>query len=139
MYESNNKEFNWVILNSRYVYHIDSWETCPNNWQEGFLGLQISLIYRIFSLTFKPYILDKTIFVLFILTSKPALMTILFFFDTAMSAYQKFYSLKGDYWKDASFLYGLGLVYFHFNAFQWWVWNNFLFFNMCPTKERWIL
>jgi len=46
-------------------------------------------------------------------------MTILFFLDTAMSAYQKFYSLKGDYWKDASFLYGLGLVYFHFNAFQW--------------------
>ncbi|XP_011634228.1 histone demethylase UTY isoform X2 [Pogonomyrmex barbatus] len=40
-------------------------------------------------------------------------------YDKAMSAYQKFYSLKGDYWKDASFLYGLGLVYFHFNAFQW--------------------
>jgi len=38
-----------------------------------------------------------------------------------MSAYQKFYSLKGDYWKDSSFLFGLGLVYFHFNAFQWWV------------------
>lgn len=37
----------------------------------------------------------------------------------AMSAYQKFYSLKGDYWKDASFLYGQGLVYYHFNAFQW--------------------
>ncbi|XP_025262592.1 histone demethylase UTY isoform X1 [Camponotus floridanus] len=40
-------------------------------------------------------------------------------YNKAMSAYQKFYSLKGDYWKDASFLYGLGLVYFHFNAFQW--------------------
>ncbi|XP_036143128.1 histone demethylase UTY isoform X2 [Monomorium pharaonis] len=40
-------------------------------------------------------------------------------YGKAMSAYQKFYSLKGDYWKDASFLYGLGLVYFHFNAFQW--------------------
>ncbi|KYM77560.1 Lysine-specific demethylase 6A [Atta colombica] len=40
-------------------------------------------------------------------------------YSKAMSAYQKFYSLKGDYWKDASFLYGLGLVYFHFNAFQW--------------------
>lgn len=38
---------------------------------------------------------------------------------TAMSAYQKFYELKGDYWKDASFLYGQGLVYFHFNAYQW--------------------
>ncbi|KYN37886.1 Lysine-specific demethylase 6A [Trachymyrmex septentrionalis] len=40
-------------------------------------------------------------------------------YSKAMSAYQKFCSLKGDYWKDASFLYGLGLVYFHFNAFQW--------------------
>ncbi|XP_035728311.1 histone demethylase UTY-like isoform X1 [Vespa mandarinia] len=40
-------------------------------------------------------------------------------YTKAMSAYQKFYSLKGDYWKDASFLYGQGLVYFHFNAFQW--------------------
>ncbi|XP_014606209.1 PREDICTED: histone demethylase UTY isoform X3 [Polistes canadensis] len=39
-------------------------------------------------------------------------------YSKAMSAYQKFYSLKGDYWKDASFLYGLGLVYFHFNTFQ---------------------
>lgn len=46
----------------------------------------------------------------------------------AMSAYQKFYSLKGDYWKDASFLYGLGLVYFHFNAYQWWVWPKKFFF-----------
>ncbi|KZC05153.1 Lysine-specific demethylase 6A [Dufourea novaeangliae] len=39
-------------------------------------------------------------------------------YSKAMSAYQKFYSLKGDYWKDASFLYGQGLVYYHFNAFQ---------------------
>ncbi|XP_020295142.1 histone demethylase UTY-like isoform X2 [Pseudomyrmex gracilis] len=39
-------------------------------------------------------------------------------YNKAMSAYQKFFSLKSDYyWKDASFLYGLGLVYFHFNAF----------------------
>ena len=37
----------------------------------------------------------------------------------AMSAYQKFFGLKSDYWKDATFLYGQGLVYFHFNAFQW--------------------
>jgi histone demethylase len=36
-----------------------------------------------------------------------------------MSAYQKFFGLKSDYWKDANFLYGQGLVYFHFNAFQW--------------------
>nr|CAD7428042.1 unnamed protein product [Timema monikensis] len=40
--------------------------------------------------------------------------------DGAMSAYQKFFSLKQDYWKDANFLYGQGLVYFHYNAFQWW-------------------
>ncbi|KAJ8684168.1 hypothetical protein QAD02_019960 [Eretmocerus hayati] len=40
-------------------------------------------------------------------------------FNKAMSAYQKFYELKGDYWKDASFLYGQGMVYFHFNAYQW--------------------
>uniref|UniRef100_A0A8D8YYS4 Lysine-specific demethylase 6A n=1 Tax=Cacopsylla melanoneura TaxID=428564 RepID=A0A8D8YYS4_9HEMI len=37
----------------------------------------------------------------------------------AMSAYKKFFQLKEDYWKDAHFLYGQGLVYFHFNAFQW--------------------
>ena len=24
-----------------------------------------------------------------------------------------------DHWKDATFLYGLGLVYFHYNAHQW--------------------
>ncbi|KAF4528465.1 hypothetical protein B566_EDAN015926 [Ephemera danica] len=40
-------------------------------------------------------------------------------FSHAMSAYQKFLSLKSDYWKDPNFLYGQGLVYFHFNAFQW--------------------
>ncbi|KAJ9584544.1 hypothetical protein L9F63_021102, partial [Diploptera punctata] len=39
-------------------------------------------------------------------------------YTKAMSAYQKFFGLKSDYWKDASFLYGQGLVYFHFNAFQ---------------------
>ncbi|GLH15817.1 Uncharacterized protein GBIM_20244 [Gryllus bimaculatus] len=42
----------------------------------------------------------------------------------AMSAYQKFFGLKADYWKDASFLYGQGLVYFHFNAFQCLLWLN---------------
>ncbi|XP_045620212.2 uncharacterized protein [Procambarus clarkii] len=41
-------------------------------------------------------------------------------YPKAMSAYQKFYNLRTtDYWKDAAFLYGQGLVYFHFNAFQW--------------------
>ncbi|KAL5004976.1 hypothetical protein ScPMuIL_018432, partial [Solemya velum] len=39
-------------------------------------------------------------------------------FPKAMSAYQKFYQMQPDHWKDAPFLYGLGLVYFHFNAFQ---------------------
>ncbi|XP_057351755.1 lysine-specific demethylase 6A isoform X13 [Manis pentadactyla] len=37
----------------------------------------------------------------------------------ALSAYQRYYSLQSDYWKNAAFLYGLGLVYFHYNAFQW--------------------
>lgn len=36
-----------------------------------------------------------------------------------MSAYQKYHSLRTDYWKDTSFLYGLGLVYQHFNALRW--------------------
>ncbi|XP_033207500.1 histone demethylase UTY isoform X3 [Belonocnema kinseyi] len=40
-------------------------------------------------------------------------------YSKAMSAYQKFFNQKTDYWKDVSFLYGQGLVYFHFNAFQW--------------------
>ncbi|KAK8378342.1 hypothetical protein O3P69_011083 [Scylla paramamosain] len=41
-------------------------------------------------------------------------------YPKAMSAYQKFYNLRtNDYWKDSAFLYGQGLVYFHFNAFQW--------------------
>ena len=31
----------------------------------------------------------------------------------------RYFSLQPDYWKNASFLYGLGMVYFHFNAFQW--------------------
>ena len=42
-----------------------------------------------------------------------------FLFISAMSAYQKYFNLRTDYWKDACFLYGQGLVYFHFNAFQW--------------------
>ncbi|XP_017720039.1 PREDICTED: lysine-specific demethylase 6A-like, partial [Rhinopithecus bieti] len=39
--------------------------------------------------------------------------------EKALSAYQRYYSLQSDYWKNAAFLYGLGLVYFHYNAFQW--------------------
>uniref|UniRef100_A0A3P8RWF1 [histone H3]-trimethyl-L-lysine(27) demethylase n=1 Tax=Amphiprion percula TaxID=161767 RepID=A0A3P8RWF1_AMPPE len=40
-------------------------------------------------------------------------------YPKALSAYQRFYSLQSDYWKNAAFLYGLGMVYFHYNAFQW--------------------
>ncbi|XP_060626221.2 lysine-specific demethylase 6A isoform X7 [Anolis sagrei] len=40
-------------------------------------------------------------------------------YPKALSAYQRYYSLQSDYWKNAAFLYGLGLVYFHYNAFQW--------------------
>ncbi|XP_008198595.1 lysine-specific demethylase 6A isoform X2 [Tribolium castaneum] len=38
----------------------------------------------------------------------------------ALSAYQMFYKVQAEnHWMDPTFLYGLGLVYFHFNAFQW--------------------
>ncbi|XP_019874953.2 lysine-specific demethylase 6A isoform X2 [Aethina tumida] len=38
----------------------------------------------------------------------------------ALSAYQMFYKTQAEnHWMDSTFLYGLGLVYFHFNAFQW--------------------
>ncbi|XP_051565613.1 lysine-specific demethylase 6A-like isoform X7 [Myxocyprinus asiaticus] len=40
-------------------------------------------------------------------------------YPKALSAYQRYYSLQSDYWKNSAFLYGLGLVYFHYNAFQW--------------------
>lgn len=40
-------------------------------------------------------------------------------YDKAMSAYQEYITLHPEHWKNAAFLYGLGLVYFHFNAFQW--------------------
>ncbi|CAG9855158.1 unnamed protein product [Phyllotreta striolata] len=38
----------------------------------------------------------------------------------ALSAYQMFYKTQAEnHWQDTSFLYGIGLVYFHFNAFHW--------------------
>ncbi|XP_065128522.2 lysine (K)-specific demethylase 6A, like isoform X1 [Paramisgurnus dabryanus] len=40
-------------------------------------------------------------------------------YTKALSAYQRYYSLQSDYWKNAAFLYGLGMVYFHYSAFQW--------------------
>ncbi|XP_074027245.1 lysine-specific demethylase 6A-like [Leptinotarsa decemlineata] len=37
----------------------------------------------------------------------------------ALSAYQMFYRTQAEnHWQDTSFLYGLGLVYFHYNAFN---------------------
>ncbi|XP_057616830.1 histone demethylase UTY isoform X3 [Chionomys nivalis] len=40
-------------------------------------------------------------------------------YSKALSSYQRYYSLQTDYWKNAAFLYGLGLVYFYYNAFHW--------------------
>ncbi|CAG5865384.1 unnamed protein product [Menidia menidia] len=40
-------------------------------------------------------------------------------YPKALSAYQRYFSLQPDYWKNAAFLYGLGMVYFYYNAFQW--------------------
>ena len=36
----------------------------------------------------------------------------------ALSAYQKYFKLAKSYWKDPAYLYGLGLVYYKYNAFQ---------------------
>lgn len=38
---------------------------------------------------------------------------------SALSAYQKYRALRHDHWKDTPFLYGLGIVYQHFNALRW--------------------
>ncbi|XP_035212282.1 lysine-specific demethylase 6A-like isoform X2 [Stegodyphus dumicola] len=40
-------------------------------------------------------------------------------YPKALSAYQKFYCLNDDHWKNSAFMYGLGLVYFHYNAYHW--------------------
>ncbi|CAL1582573.1 unnamed protein product [Knipowitschia caucasica] len=40
-------------------------------------------------------------------------------YPKALSAYQRYFILQSDYWKNAAFLYGLGMVYFHYNSFQW--------------------
>ena len=40
-------------------------------------------------------------------------------YSKALSAYQKYFGLCKDYWRDPAFLYGLGLVYFHFNSYAW--------------------
>lgn len=41
-------------------------------------------------------------------------------FAKALSAYQRFFNAQQvNYWKDAAFLYGLGIVYFNFSAYPW--------------------
>lgn len=38
----------------------------------------------------------------------------------ALSAYQMFYKTQAEnHWQNTTFLYGLGLVYFHFKSYQW--------------------
>ncbi|CAL1276391.1 unnamed protein product [Larinioides sclopetarius] len=37
----------------------------------------------------------------------------------ALSAYQVYLQLNEDHWKDIPFMYGLGMVYFHFNENYW--------------------
>ncbi|KRX22006.1 Lysine-specific demethylase 6A [Trichinella nelsoni] len=60
-------------------------------------------------------------------------------FVKALSAYQRFYECKAEYWKDAPFLYGLGLVYFHFNihksATEVFQRLLYLFPNFCKAAE----
>lgn len=39
---------------------------------------------------------------------------------SALSAYQMFYKTQAEnHWQNTTFLYGLGLVYYHFKAYQW--------------------
>lgn len=40
-------------------------------------------------------------------------------YPKALSAYQKYFALQKDHWKDSAFLYGLGITYFHFSAYTW--------------------
>ncbi|XP_037676690.1 histone demethylase UTY-like [Choloepus didactylus] len=60
-------------------------------------------------------------------------------YPKALSAYQRYYSLQSDYWKNAVFLYGLGLVYFYYSAFQWAIkaFQEVLYIdpNFCRAKE----
>uniref|UniRef100_A0A8I3W2S2 [histone H3]-trimethyl-L-lysine(27) demethylase n=1 Tax=Callithrix jacchus TaxID=9483 RepID=A0A8I3W2S2_CALJA len=60
-------------------------------------------------------------------------------YSKALSAYQRYYSLQDDYWKNAAFLYGLGLVYFYYNAFHWAIkaFQDVLYIDpsFCRAKE----
>lgn len=40
-------------------------------------------------------------------------------YHKALSAYNKYYTLHPDHWKNSAFLYGVGIVYYHFSAFPW--------------------
>ncbi|XP_037958466.1 histone demethylase UTY-like, partial [Teleopsis dalmanni] len=54
-------------------------------------------------------------------------------YDEALSAYQKYFELYPKNWKDTNFLYGLGMVYFHFNAYKWAIraFQQLLYLNPC--------
>ncbi|KAI0227666.1 Lysine-specific demethylase 6A [Lamellibrachia satsuma] len=50
-------------------------------------------------------------------------------FAKALSAYQRYYDLDKTSWEDVTFLYGLAIVYFHYNAYKWGL--------VCtPTRDR---
>ncbi|XP_073768997.1 lysine-specific demethylase 6A isoform X4 [Danio rerio] len=59
-------------------------------------------------------------------------------YPKALSAYQRYYSLQSDYWKNAAFLYGLGLVYFHYNAFRWAIkaFQEVLYIDPCFSRAK---
>ncbi|XP_076805994.1 histone demethylase UTY-like [Clavelina lepadiformis] len=40
-------------------------------------------------------------------------------YHKALSAYNRYFVLEKDHWKDSPFLYGLGIVYYHFSAYAW--------------------
>uniref|UniRef100_F6TF50 [histone H3]-trimethyl-L-lysine(27) demethylase n=1 Tax=Ciona intestinalis TaxID=7719 RepID=F6TF50_CIOIN len=42
-------------------------------------------------------------------------------YHKSLSAYNKYYLLEREYWKDYPFLFGLGIVYYHFSAYTWTV------------------
>jgi len=42
-------------------------------------------------------------------------------YHKALSAYNKYYTICKEHWKDSAFLFGLGIVYYHFSAYHWTV------------------
>uniref|UniRef100_H2YC66 [histone H3]-trimethyl-L-lysine(27) demethylase n=1 Tax=Ciona savignyi TaxID=51511 RepID=H2YC66_CIOSA len=42
-------------------------------------------------------------------------------YHKSLSAYNKYHLLESEYWKDYPFLFGLGIVYYHFSAYSWTV------------------